>query len=438
MRLALILAGLLAACSARTDPYAIAERPAEPAYGAALPAGTTAWSNDSLAEAFTMLMHRSEWGGSVPYLLRYETPVRVNLVGDGANQYAPFTRAFLADIRRHAGIDIRLSEVPGNLRIEFVPGYDFEDFTANQCFFVSGLTDWETFLSDPERFSWARPEAQERLTGITVFLPQTHPPHAVRGCIAEEVTQALGPGNDLYGLAWSIFNDDEGHIWPTAVDYLMLRLLYHPDLHTGLRPRETRARARALLEVLNPEGESARPLPAIRQARFQSWRDRLHATAARDSDADYSAAEMQALVREAERVAPGSNYACHAAMRLADERVVTEATDALATVIAAEQTCRKAHAEDDIRLAQIRLMRMIALIDRADWTAALDAGQGLPEVFLAHGQEANAVMAYGLTYAALGWLDRTEESEQVLRHAIDWGAYAFGDDSSLIEEWRLF
>ena len=58
----------------------------------------------------------------------------------------------------------------------------------------------------------------------------------MRDCLAEEITQALGPANDLYRLPDSIWNDDNFHGMATAFDMLILRALYQPELESGMTP----------------------------------------------------------------------------------------------------------------------------------------------------------------------------------------------------------
>ena len=425
------------ACCARTDPYLIAPRPDRPAYGAALPAGSTAWSNESLAQVFTRLMHHHEWGASQPFLLRFEKPVRVFLTGPGSDQYLGFLDGYLAELRQRSGIDIRRGTTDGNIIVRFVPEASFKKRTSTQCFVAPGRPDWEAITKTRQRYNWSRPEWQRELRDRTVFLPQTLHPFDVRGCLLEEIAQALGPGNDLYGLADTIFNDDSGHVWPTRIDYMMLRVLYRPEMETGLRRAQTLARARRILDEINPEGRSAPDLPRIRQAEFQPWRNKLHGVGGERKPATVADLLRSGVVEEAERRAPGSNYHCFALFRLANAAVREEAGDVLTRIEDARRVCTEAHGPDDVRLARIRLMLTLAMSDRKNWTRVLELGEGLAERLLAFGREAEAFTAYRLRYMAYSRLEQDDERDQSLAKLVAWGAYAYGDDDELIEEWRL-
>ena len=71
---------------------------------------------------------------------------------------------------------------------------------------------------------------QETLGQAAIFLPLDTTPQDVRDCLHEEITQALGPANDLYRLPDSIWNDDNFHGMATPFDMLILRALYQPEL----------------------------------------------------------------------------------------------------------------------------------------------------------------------------------------------------------------
>ncbi|MEM6905346.1 MAG: hypothetical protein AAF568_05590, partial [Pseudomonadota bacterium] len=138
---------LVTACGARTVPFIAVEQPRAELYGAALPAGSTAWSNESLAEAFTLLTHGLEWGASRPNLVRFEGPVRVAITGQGSHQYLGFLETFLADLAARTGIDIALG-ADADLLVRLVPGASYAAYEPNQCFFVMGQPSWQAFLRE--------------------------------------------------------------------------------------------------------------------------------------------------------------------------------------------------------------------------------------------------------------------------------------------------
>lgn len=71
----------------------------------------------------------------------------------------------------------------------------------------------------------------------------------MRACIAEETTQVLGLRNDAE-VPGTLFNDTGDARDLTPLDEMLVRLLYHPNLKTGMTRGEALAAARAALPNL--------------------------------------------------------------------------------------------------------------------------------------------------------------------------------------------
>ena len=130
-------------------------------------------------------------------------------------------------------------------------------FPTAACFIVPGETDWRGFLArrPDARLRW--PE-QKTLGDAAIFLPLDTTPQDVRDCLNEEITQALGPANDLYRLPDSIWNDDNFYGMATPFDMTILRALYQPELHSGM----SKAEVAAVLPAHPRPGEPQGPPPA--------------------------------------------------------------------------------------------------------------------------------------------------------------------------------
>ena len=244
-------------------------------------------SNLDLAQDFLDLTFELESGEKLDHLLRYETPVRVYLA------LARRSRAYRPDLDGAAsrgcaprpGIDIAETRDPAaaQIRIEAVPAAQIARvFPTAACFIVPGETDWQGFMRrrSDDRLRWSDQETLER---AAIFLPLDTTPQDVRDCLNEEITQALGPANDLYRLPDSIWNDDNFHGMATPFDMLILRALYQPELdERHVARRGGGARCPRVLDRVNPQGP--RPARARRaQPESQAWatRDRGGAVARR-------------------------------------------------------------------------------------------------------------------------------------------------------------
>jgi hypothetical protein len=215
-------------------------------------------SNADLAEDFLDLAFGLESGETLPGMLRYEKPVRVHMRGRDLDFYQHDLDTLLARLRNEAGIDIAKTNTPSraDIMIEAVPsGQIGRYFPDAACFIVPGETNWGDFLrrQNDARLRWSQ---QKTLTHAVIFLPSDSTPQDVRDCLNEEITQALGPANDLYRLPDSIWNDDNFHGSATSFDMLILRTLYQPEFESGMDRRTARARAERALDRVNPMGRN--------------------------------------------------------------------------------------------------------------------------------------------------------------------------------------
>ena len=370
-------------------------------------------------------------------LQRFEEPINVGMVGPGSADYFGFLRKLVDEIHREAAVPISVGEAPHNLLIQFVPGEEFLPRTSNQCMVVFGQPDWETLSKDPAKYSGAATKRIDRQTEMSVIIPDTIEPYKVRECLLEEITQSLGTANDLYGVAWTIFNDDNAHSWPTRLDYLMLRVLYHPDMVSGLSRGKTRRIAERILDEVNPEGIGAPPLPPISQSRFKSWRLAL-LTHDKIEDPVQAITKARQIAARAHRLAPDSAYDCTGATFLAAVARSKDAPDARDLIEDALELCTRVHGAEDIRIAQLRLQRAYALLDDEEYDDAQREARALAPIFLAHALDGNVAAAYIVETAAAWRLENPNWDGEILERAAAWSAFAYGYDHELTSKLRPY
>lgn len=425
----------IGACGPRTEPYRTAPLPGGGGYGSAVPAGHTAYDNQSLADLFVLLTHGLENGDYRKTLQRFEEPVNIGMTGPGAGSYLPFLENLVGQIRTNARVPIKTGPPPYNLLVRFVPGEEFLPRTSNQCVVIFGQPDWKAYVADPERFNGRAAKSLERQTTMSVFIPDTIEPYKVRECLLEEVTQALGTANDLYGLSTSIFNDDNAHTWPTRLDYLMLRVLYDPDMHSGLSRAETRKRAIAVLDRINPQGRNGIPLPPIRQQKFRTWRRALLGQG-RIENPSVALAQARKLAMFAHQIAPGSAYDCTGATFNASVARDHGAPDQETLIGQAIDICTKVHGAGDIRVAQLRLKRSYVLLDEHRYAEARSEVEAILPTLLAHAVDGSVAAAYIVQTAAAWRMNDPDWNGEILKRAAAWSAFAYGDDHELTRKLR--
>ncbi len=213
----------------------------------------------------------------------------------------------------------------------------------------------------------------------------------------------------------------------------MLETLYAPELESGLGPGETRARALAALDRLNPEGRGAPPLPDPGAERMADWVETLRDAFDRSRKQRRRLASVRESLAIAASRAPLGAYHCRSLVALARMRR-DDPQAALARMGEAARVCAMAHGPEDIRIAQIRLeqARLFYLTGRA--SAAWGTAEGLEARFAAHRQEARLAELYALQAAVLRAI-QAPGSAEVLSRAHAWRAYAFGGAAADPRHW---
>ena len=84
-------------------------------------------------------------------------------------------------------------------------------------------------------------------------------------CIVEEITQVMGLLNDSDDVFPSIFNDQSIDGYLSGLDYLLLKILYHPKIKMGMKETRVRELVAEVLTELDDDGAitnaSSRVLP---------------------------------------------------------------------------------------------------------------------------------------------------------------------------------
>jgi len=401
---------------------------------ASLPLGV-AQSNRELAEDFLDLTFGLESGEALEGLLRYEAPVRVYMSSPGLASYRGDLEALLARLRREAGIDIAETRdaSAAQIRIEAVPSAQIgRVFPTAACFIVPGETDWRSFMRrrSDGRLRWGE---QDQLRGAAIFLPLDTTPQDVRDCLNEEITQALGPANDLYRLPNTIWNDDNFHGMATNFDMLILRALYQPEFSSGMSRDEVARQLPRVLDRVNPRG---RGLPArARYPESQEWSAVIEAALARSALRSRRIAAAEEAVRLAAAMRPVDHRLGVSLLTLGRLSLRRDADEAARHFAEAYRLFRAQFGTHDVRTAQAGVhVAALALGTREFETAIALADLHVPTARA--GQ--NAVLIAGflsIKAQALYDLGDLEGAQAVRLDSLRWARYGFGDsDGALARE----
>lgn len=217
-------------------------------------------SNSDLARDFLDLTFQLESGRPLPVLSRFEGPVTVRVTGAQPPTLGSDLSRLLFRLRNEAGIDISLNQSPAaNITIEAVSRAQIRRHLPHAaCFVAPNIRSLSEFrlARRTAKTDWTRLRTR---TVMAVFVPNDASPQELRDCLHEELSQALGPLNDLYRLPQSVFNDDNVHAVLTGFDMTILRAYYAPELRAGMSRAEVADRLPAILARINPGGAGLPP-----------------------------------------------------------------------------------------------------------------------------------------------------------------------------------
>ena len=306
-------------------------------------------------------------------------------------------------------------------------------FPTAACFIVPGETDWRGFMRRrPEaRLRWPDQKTLER---AAIFLPLDTTPQDVRDCLHEEITQALGPADDLYRLPDSIWNDDNFHGMATPFDMTILRALYQPEFRSGMTREEAAAVAARGAEPGEPQGPRAAAAAAEPGVAGLGRGDRGGAVARRAAQQAAGGGDHRRADRGGDAAgrppARGLAADARAARNSGATRPRRRATSPRRTTFSAASS-----ASDDVRTAQAGVHLAALALGTGQYQVAITlADRHLPAA--RDGQ--NAILIAGLLSIkaeALAGLGQAEEAQATRLDSLRWARYGFGDtDGALARE----
>ncbi len=414
---ALGLTGLWAAAEAGQTADPISFHPV------AMPPPVPSRSNVEIGRDILDLAFRLESGREVVFLSRFDEKVRVGVLGRGPETLERDLAELLHRLRVEAGVDIGLAgTMHANLIVAFIdPAAVRAAVPYAACFVVPGVSSWEEFLNErgsPEQ-DWARLDVR---TSAAVFIPGDVAPQEVRDCLHEEIAQALGPLNDLYRLPDSVFNDDNVRAVLTDFDMLALRVLYSPELSSGMTRAEVVMRLPALLARLNPDGENwhqdAPELP-------QSWTDAMSAALSRGAPREARRSAAEAAV-----VLAGAGTAKGLALMALGRAEVTRDPHSAETSFAEALEYFDSQPATAIQAACVRLQLAALALSRANPETAARLAREAQPVARAHGDASLLSILLFVEAEALDMAGETEAASAVRLDGLGWARYGFGEAGS--------
>ncbi|WP_420347140.1 DUF2927 domain-containing protein [Pelagibius sp.] len=204
------------------------------------------------------------------HLAKWTVPVRFALVdGDSEDLRAPppsfrrLAEAHLEDLAGLTGLEVAPAPLSRANLLIFLAKDPFAAARRHRGLFAHKIADrpsYEALLREMERtatcfgFLWGGWPSGRSIDFAVAFIRADRGARTIEGCLVQEVTQVLGPMNDLAPTADSVFSDSGRQVALTARDRLLIRMLYDGRLRPGMGWAEVEPLARAALRELRRGG----------------------------------------------------------------------------------------------------------------------------------------------------------------------------------------
>lgn len=397
---------------------------------ATLPAPGVTRTNTSVASDFMALAFQLESGRRLPVLSRFDGPVSVRVTGRPPPSLAPDLARLLTRLQAEAGLTIRQVKAaePANITIEVVPGGALQRSVPNAaCFVAPRVSSWGEFRAT-RRLGMGDWTTLTERTRMAIFLPTDVSPQEVRDCLHEELAQALGPVNDLYHLADSVFNDDNFHTVLTGFDMLVLRAFYAPELHSGMPPEQVAALLPAILARLNPAGGPVHGAFPINSPK--SWKDALNgALTGKGGAATRRRAALQA-VNIARAQGWQDNRLAFSLFVLGRLSLSSNGALALASFLQAGEIYAS-HPETQLHAAHVAVQTAAYSLSSRQPQAAVDLVNAHFSAALAAENASLLATLLMIKAQALEALGKDQEARVIRLDSLGWARYGFGSDQEV-------
>jgi hypothetical protein len=177
-------------------------------------------------------------------LTRWETPLKVALVGDVNERYIGYARDHLEEMATISGLPVDLAGPDDANVVVIMSPKPFDQALTTyrdiyRPYFVSEASmERITTRMKAEATCFGHlitdDEQPSEIVGAVILIPTDLGRFVVRACIIEELTQAMGLFNDSDDIQPSIFNDSSPDMTLTDHDRILFRLLYDERLHPGM------------------------------------------------------------------------------------------------------------------------------------------------------------------------------------------------------------
>lgn len=224
---------------------------------------------DYLMRSFLEVALKNEFDDRQSHLKKWQQPIRVHMVYEYPNaaKYQHLVNMHLLhlhEITNHPIYQAK-TEREANLNIILTTEKKWE-----QQYLKAFDARAQQHLMTSVCMGTIRFGENNTIVGGTVVIPVDK---AIRHrklvtCVVEELTQVMGLPNDSESVFPSIFNDKTPNDLLTGLDYLLLKLLYQPQLKPNMSGLQIRETALPILQAWQLQGVIASAAQTVRQGKL--------------------------------------------------------------------------------------------------------------------------------------------------------------------------
>ncbi len=213
----------------------------------------------ALYDEFQMRGRRLIRTNQATQIRRWENLVRVSIVfGDSVpdalrQRDMEFILDYLDHLEDIIGQEIEVTDSNPNFHIYILNSQEIYNFRSRRP--VAGTPSFGLISDQISRmtvdtycsvFTVTDQDTDHRYVAAVAVIKSEHPDLLRKACYHEEIAQGLGLTNDSRDARPSIFNDDDEYALLTYHDELLLRMLYSPEIRSGM----TRSEAMPVIDRL--------------------------------------------------------------------------------------------------------------------------------------------------------------------------------------------
>ncbi|BBR39490.1 DUF2927 domain-containing protein [Aeromonas allosaccharophila] len=232
------------------------------------------WQSDSyLTESFMAIAMEREYGEArQTRFARWQQPIRLQLINESGDKplQADVVKVQAAHLARITGHSISMVAAKPNLTL-IMTDYSKMKSWANRT--MGGDPSVGMALKEGLCLANFATNAKHEISRATIIIPVDYSRAKGRflDCVVEEFTQVMGLPNDSDKVFPSIFNDNSIDSFLTGLDYVLLKLAYHPALKAGMSSDEIRAALPLAIKELRAKGEISEANRRVQQQSLKSW-----------------------------------------------------------------------------------------------------------------------------------------------------------------------